>query len=397
MDDAVLPNPSRPHSAMQHHHDRLSSTGCPTRGRGGAAGRGAEGAGDRRRGVCGDASAAYARARAGRGVFPFLHGLEGDNAAQNMFFNAGPNSHYNSRGEREREARKTRVKVPRFRGLVWVVADEDLDLGVPTARAGAVVEDEMEFDESESDDEEEESEDDEELGMDVDDHDRVHIVDADATPPIATLDGKHMHPVHHRMPTTTTEDDVQMDIPPPTPAPTTSAASSSTSSGSAYSSTSPPPSEIPASNTNTSDSEPAAAQHQHEQEAYSSPLLTCTFKPRELLRRSWASRRSAPHSHTRPSCTTVPYTPHKDKMALPLRRRERRRKRSKRRRTTNTSSAPRACRMGSRCGILGFRCPSTPPSPTSCFTPLAESPRPRSKCSPSASSAPWSASVASGK
>ena len=41
-------------------------------------------------------------------LFPFLHGLEGDNAAQNTFF-SGAN-----------------VRVPAYRGLVWVVCEDDL-------------------------------------------------------------------------------------------------------------------------------------------------------------------------------------------------------------------------------------------------------------------------------
>ncbi|EED83264.1 predicted protein [Postia placenta Mad-698-R] len=42
-------------------------------------------------------------------LFPFLHGLEGDNDAQNAFFVASPQAH----------------TVPRFRGLVWVAADDE--------------------------------------------------------------------------------------------------------------------------------------------------------------------------------------------------------------------------------------------------------------------------------
>jgi dual specificity MAP kinase phosphatase len=41
-------------------------------------------------------------------LFPFLHGLEGDNVAQNTFF-SGAN-----------------VRVPAYRGLVWVVCEDDL-------------------------------------------------------------------------------------------------------------------------------------------------------------------------------------------------------------------------------------------------------------------------------
>jgi dual specificity MAP kinase phosphatase len=41
-------------------------------------------------------------------LFPFLHGLEGDNVAQNTFF-SGSN-----------------VRVPAYRGLIWVVCEDDL-------------------------------------------------------------------------------------------------------------------------------------------------------------------------------------------------------------------------------------------------------------------------------
>ncbi|KAJ7041741.1 hypothetical protein C8F04DRAFT_129733 [Mycena alexandri] len=61
-------------------------------------------------------------------------------------------------------------------------------------------------------------------------------------------------------------------------------------------------------------------------------------------------------------------------------RRGKRGRQKKQKRRRNGSSAPRAYRMGFRCGILGFRCDSqpTPPSPTSCSTPRAGCPRPRS-------------------
>ena len=44
-------------------------------------------------------------------LFPFLHGLEGDNEQQNAFFASS----------------RPRGEVPRFRGLVWVACDEDED------------------------------------------------------------------------------------------------------------------------------------------------------------------------------------------------------------------------------------------------------------------------------
>ena len=42
-------------------------------------------------------------------LFPFLHGLEGDNHAQNLFFSK----------------HGSKVAVPAYRGLVWVVCDDD--------------------------------------------------------------------------------------------------------------------------------------------------------------------------------------------------------------------------------------------------------------------------------
>lgn len=45
-------------------------------------------------------------------LFPFLHGLEGDNRQQNGFFAASPQAH----------------TVPRFRGLVWVACDDDVTM-----------------------------------------------------------------------------------------------------------------------------------------------------------------------------------------------------------------------------------------------------------------------------
>ena len=45
-------------------------------------------------------------------LFPFLHGLEGDNEQQNAFFAASPQAH----------------TVPRFRGLVWVACDDDVTM-----------------------------------------------------------------------------------------------------------------------------------------------------------------------------------------------------------------------------------------------------------------------------
>ncbi|GJE89850.1 dual specificity phosphatase domain-containing protein [Phanerochaete sordida] len=60
-------------------------------------------------------------------IFPFLHGLEGDNDAQNAFFVGAtlPASDDGHEGGRSRVKVTVKAKVPRFRGLVWVASDED--------------------------------------------------------------------------------------------------------------------------------------------------------------------------------------------------------------------------------------------------------------------------------
>ncbi|KAG5644183.1 hypothetical protein DXG03_009024 [Asterophora parasitica] len=107
-------------------------------------------------------------------LFPFLHGLEGDNHAQNTFFSSPPSKSQRTRGP----------TVPRYRGLVWVVAEDDLDaeperyarelgvlrrkrdggfgdaatmasvsLGTPTLESGAGGSDSSDFDEEDEDEE----------------------------------------------------------------------------------------------------------------------------------------------------------------------------------------------------------------------------------------------------
>ena len=69
-------------------------------------------------------------------IFPFLHGLEGNNDAQNAFFigtrgqlmcqEEGSDEEQDDEAEKRRYLRMMAlVRVPRFRGLVWVASDED--------------------------------------------------------------------------------------------------------------------------------------------------------------------------------------------------------------------------------------------------------------------------------
>ncbi|KAG6879792.1 hypothetical protein C0992_011590 [Termitomyces sp. T32_za158] len=67
-------------------------------------------------------------------LFPFLHGLEGDNDAQNTFFasssGAASCSLSSSSGTTTPMTKpllNKSVKVPRYRGLVWVVCEDDLE------------------------------------------------------------------------------------------------------------------------------------------------------------------------------------------------------------------------------------------------------------------------------
>lgn len=57
-------------------------------------------------------------------IFPFLHGLEGDNDAQNAFF-VGTTTAAGEDAAGGRVRVSVKARVPRFRGLVWVASDED--------------------------------------------------------------------------------------------------------------------------------------------------------------------------------------------------------------------------------------------------------------------------------
>ncbi|KAJ7222922.1 hypothetical protein C8J57DRAFT_1482205, partial [Mycena rebaudengoi] len=244
-------------------------------------------------------------------LFPFLHGLEGDNHAQNTFF-----------------ASPARRRPPPFRGLVWVVADDDLAPPPPAPDLlSSASSSEEEYSEEDDDDEDELD-----PMMDVDDP-GVHIVRGDDVPPIATLENDadkdaaaHMHPVHHRvvqiqtagLPLGTpdsgtgtssactdasffassplTDVDVEMHPSPPS----SQSEGSTASSGSSYASQ--PQSQAPSQG---EDPSTVGAQPQHPEDASAPPpedapadparppLLTCTFRPRDLIRRVGAGERPA--------------------------------------------------------------------------------------------------------
>ncbi|KAF8632383.1 hypothetical protein AX15_001893 [Amanita polypyramis BW_CC] len=152
-------------------------------------------------------------------LFPFLHGLEGDNHAQNAFFHSSAiGAPIKSYGSPATVNANYAAKVPRYRGLVWVVCEEDLQLDGNDAalcilRRRPTSESESENGSEESsetsssfDDEDEDS--DEDLNarytpVVVSDND-MHLDGEDGSQVIAVeqKDGlsedKHMHPIQHR-------------------------------------------------------------------------------------------------------------------------------------------------------------------------------------------------------
>ncbi|KAK7031151.1 tyrosine/serine/threonine protein phosphatase pps1 [Paramarasmius palmivorus] len=60
-------------------------------------------------------------------LFPFLHGIEGDNEAQNLFFASQGEKTLNGTPRSQPGRRSHAVRLPKYRGLMWVVCEEDLE------------------------------------------------------------------------------------------------------------------------------------------------------------------------------------------------------------------------------------------------------------------------------
>ncbi|KAK2459873.1 hypothetical protein APHAL10511_008073 [Amanita phalloides] len=290
-------------------------------------------------------------------LFPFLHGLEGDNHAQNAFFHSSaigaPTKSY---GSPATVNLNYAAKVPKYRGLVWVVCEEDLQLdGNDAALCVLRRRPPSESDsENESEDYSETSssfDDDEEVPDEEIPDSRNKDLDAQYTPVVVSThqislddtvgdepdhqvipleqnmdlsEGKHMHPIQHRPTIKTTGLMISQPISISSSVPVSTistesddntSSSSSSVSGTSYftsSSTSTmtsvdsvncsPQSESPPCSDSTSDlsNEPAAVtqtsdspvEHQntspspkHQPSTFSPPLLTSTFRPKELLRK----------------------------------------------------------------------------------------------------------------
>ena len=121
-------------------------------------------------------------------LFPFLHGLEGDNEAQIQFFS--------SYGRVSR-----RSVLPNYRGLIWVACDDDHPDIPQSAQSSPVYSD----DDDDLDDDDFSSS---EIGCD-DLSPQPSEMDIDRPPSskleIDTNNLQHMHPVHHRTMSTTSD------------------------------------------------------------------------------------------------------------------------------------------------------------------------------------------------
>lgn len=161
-------------------------------------------------------------------LFPFLHGLEGDNHAQNAFFHSSaigaPTKSY---GSPATVNINYAAKVPRYRGLAWVVCEEDLQLDGndaalcvlrrrPPSDSDSENESEEYSETSSSFDDEEIPDDDELSDMQNKDSNSLVVVSTDEMHLDETVhqedeaqvipleqneelsEGKHMHPVQQR-------------------------------------------------------------------------------------------------------------------------------------------------------------------------------------------------------
>ena len=298
-------------------------------------------------------------------LFPFLHGLEGDNHAQNAFFatsnSAHPVQHRHHHYHSQELSTHITPKIPKYRGLVWVVCEEDLEqagdvVSLRILRRKSVV---LPLEKigssscSESDEEDEEFDDEDEdlemmsMSMDLDDRSSFTADDDDvvlaspifnsqmqvddvavvapesldhttvtSTGDTAELDlvnvmqqkeEPHMHSIHHRASHPPTSLPLPIRLPsiitePQTHlfSPSTCSNNSSVSPVSIFDSpieteeslSSVAPSDCQTQPSTSSAQLPQPTQSQliqsqsnNTSDPYSPPLLTSTFRPKELLRR----------------------------------------------------------------------------------------------------------------
>jgi dual specificity MAP kinase phosphatase len=206
-------------------------------------------------------------------LFPFLHGLEGDNLQQNAFFSVTPDNP---------------VIPPRFRGLIWVACEDD---DTPSSDDG---EDSDVIASDDSDDEHGSDGGDVghsfalDMDMDIDtdlDLDHSHMLEAPNSPSISpslrprntdTDNATHMHPVQPRAPRIYTNTALARDR-------SASASSSSTSASSSQSLCMPSPSTPGTSLDSPPPSCFALGPPSPDPQPHQAPLIASGFAPRDLL------------------------------------------------------------------------------------------------------------------
>ncbi|KAI6025834.1 hypothetical protein F5J12DRAFT_903944 [Pisolithus orientalis] len=138
-------------------------------------------------------------------LFPFLHGLEGNNEPQCSFFASTPSTAASAAAGLVQDPSGRAICPPRYRGLVWVLCDEDVDGELPQlATAPTRWEDDLVCDDSDSS---EYSTDQPDIDRDVEFDDLAN--DAPPSHPVpCPMDmdpppqqEPHMHPLALRIPT----------------------------------------------------------------------------------------------------------------------------------------------------------------------------------------------------
>ncbi|KAF9447407.1 hypothetical protein P691DRAFT_802517 [Macrolepiota fuliginosa MF-IS2] len=265
-------------------------------------------------------------------LFPFLHGLEGENEAQNSFFATAQNAHET---HLYTHTSHPRVKVPKYRGLIWVICEEDLEANadvvslrilrrknvqapgstVPSPSSSMYSSSSESLEEDDEEDDYDMEEDypqgeraDLRVGVAGTDENAMQLSDDTMPMPIVddqikektlSQDQPHMHPVSHRS-----------NIPPaPIPVPSSvSSTNTSASSGASFSfdnSTSSTSPETDRTSVSSGSPNPEVTLDAHAPgpdsktqiqpitvppaakvtDPAAPPLLTGTFRPKELLRR----------------------------------------------------------------------------------------------------------------
>ncbi|KAJ3888451.1 hypothetical protein GG344DRAFT_53569 [Lentinula edodes] len=279
-------------------------------------------------------------------LFPFLHGIEGDNEAQNLFFATQGQQAvvYNRRDDNEQpiHPQVNRARVPKYRGMMWVICEDDLenpdkDLRILVHRpsnlssyassehyddsSDSYFDDEDELDDNFDDSSSESFVSASQMDLDIQYNDGSDDVDdLHHNPGVVEIveigaDDKHMHPVQHRalhpLPTPIRTTDLPNSHHSKSPTTTTTTTSGFSSSPLTDNGTEPSTALTEPESDDRHSSPLRILGSRHLKHTSSSsrktpppppPILTSTFRACDLLRPvrgSDTSSRSKPHEYTR--------------------------------------------------------------------------------------------------